>query len=113
MENEAQQTNQEEQLEVETVTPESAGEPEKKSAGPVFGIIIIVVLIILGGFYFWGTLSDSMSPAEIEAEVDAALEDLETQSTSDEVSDIEADLDSTLLDDLDKELEDIDLELDF
>lgn len=113
MENETPQENQEEQLEVEMAAPESVNEPEKKSAGPVFGIIIIVVLLILGGFYFWGTLNDSMSPAEIEAEIDTALESLETQSTSDEVSDIEADLDATLLDDLDKELEDIDLELDF
>ena len=26
----------------------------KSSAGPVFGIIIIVVLLAIGGLYFWG-----------------------------------------------------------
>lgn len=116
MENETPQMNQEGQPEAGQEAPESTepmGEPEKKSAGPVFGIIIIVVLLILAGFYFWGTLDDSMSPAEIAAEADTALESLETQSTSDEISDIEADLDATSLDDLDQELGDIDLELDF
>ena len=117
MENETPQMNQEEKPGVENAeqaAPEmSVGEPEKKSAGPVFGIVIIVVLLILAGFYFWGTLNDSMSPAEIAAEADTALESLETQSTSDEISDIEADLDATSLDDLDQELGDIDLELDF
>ena len=113
MENETPQMNQEEQPGAGQAAPESMGEPEKKSAGPVFGIVIIVVLLILAGFYFWGTLNDSMSPEEIEAEADTALVSLETQSTSDEVSDIEADLDATSLDDLDKELEDIDLELNF
>lgn len=33
------------------VTPPK--EPEKKS-GPIIGIIIIVLLLALGGLYFWG-----------------------------------------------------------
>jgi len=28
--------------------------PHKKSVGPLIGIIIILVLLIVGAFYFWG-----------------------------------------------------------
>ena len=28
--------------------------PQKESAGPIIGALIIVILLIVGGFYFWG-----------------------------------------------------------
>ena len=28
--------------------------PRRKSSGPLFGIIIILVLLIVGAFYLWG-----------------------------------------------------------
>ncbi len=116
MENETPQINQEEQPETDQVSSDKpTSESEKKSAGPLFGIIIIVVLIVLAGFYFWAQLGDRdvMTAEEIAAEIDPNLESLESQSLSDEIADIEADLDATGLDDLDMELEDIDLELNF
>ena len=116
MENKTPNTNQEGGPPVETPSPEApVTEPEKKSAGPLVGIIIIVVLIVLAGFYFWGSLlgDRNMTAEEIASEPDSALVELEEQSASDEVIDIEIDLDSTQLDDLDKELGDIDLELEF
>jgi hypothetical protein len=27
--------------------------PQKESAGPIIGAVIIVILLIIGGFYFW------------------------------------------------------------
>ena len=89
----------------------------QKSMGPVLGIVIIVILLILGGFYFWGTqLTDTQKEVEITAEEiinqeDAALENLQSQSNSDEIDDIEADLNATDLESLDSELDAIDLEL--
>lgn len=76
--------------------------PTKKdgSSGPLVGIIIIVIILILGGLYFWG---QKASEATIEA--------LETQSLSDEVGDIEADLDASGLGNLDREIGDIEAEL--
>jgi len=119
MESETPQMSQEGQGETDQVSPEVPTpevETEKKSAGPLFGIIIIVVLFVLAGFYFWSTQikdSGSMTAEEIAAEVDPNLESLGSQSTSDEIENIEADLDATGLEGLDQELEDIDLELNF
>jgi len=36
------------------VDPVHMAPPRKKSSGPVFGIIIILVLLIVGAFYLWG-----------------------------------------------------------
>ena len=96
---------------------------QTKSIGPIIGIAIIVVLIIFGGLYYWGAQiskrdipNDSQDTIvttieEIENTPDATLEQLQTQSTSDEIADIEADLNLTDLENLDTELGDIDTEL--
>lgn len=86
----------------------------KQETGPVVGIIIIIVVIILGGLYVWGarlskteTEGDAGSPQtaeEIAQNPDPALDNLNTQETSDELSAIEDDLDATVLKDLDAEL---------
>ncbi|MBL7045458.1 MAG: hypothetical protein ISR99_00245 [Parcubacteria group bacterium] len=88
---------------------------EKKSSGPFVGIVIIVLVLVVGGLYFWGSKlskerQDLVTPEEIQAEADPSLEALSTQSTSDAVADIEADLDTTDLGGLDAELADIDTE---
>ena len=90
---------------------------ESKSAGPMVGSIIIIVIIIIGGLYFWGKYLtnqdlDLQGPTaeEISAEVDEGLTALEEQSSSDEIADIEADLDATDLEGLDEALSDIDLD---
>jgi len=91
------------------------GSDDKKSYGPIFGIVIIVILIVLAGFYFWGNqLQERVSEEVVSEEVteDAGTAE-EPLSPSDEIADIEADLDATLLDDLDAELGDIDAELNF
>ena len=100
----------------------SSGQTQQKSMGPMLGIVIIVVLLVLGGFYFWGTQIKDKSQVQENAEVtaedianqeDTALDNLNTQSTSDEIDDIEADLDATDLESLDSELDAIDQELSF
>ncbi len=97
-----------------------SGEPtvnDSKSTGPIIGSIIIVVIIILGGLYFWGqqlTNKDleltGPDANEIAAQEDSVLNDLSAQGTSDELADIENDLDTTDLDGLDDELDNIDLD---
>lgn len=99
----------------------SSGQTPQKSMGPILGIVIIVILLVLGGFYFWGTQikdKSQVQEAEITAEdianqEDTVLDNLNTQSASDEIGDIEADLDATDLESLDSELDAIDLELNF
>lgn len=66
------------------------------SAGPIIGTIIILVVIVLGGLYFWGQRGD---------DVDGTVESINVQSESDEIVDIEADLEDTDLDNLDLEVD--------
>ena len=89
----------------------------KKSMGPMMGIIIIVIVIVLGGAYYFFTQnqngSDEITTEEITAQEDDTLTALQEQGTSDEIADIEADLNFTDLEGLDAELEDIEKELSF
>jgi len=96
-------------------TPESSGEGES-SAGPIIGSVIIIIIIIIGGLYFWGQrltreARSDISGEEIRAEEDTVTASLEVQSSSDEIADIEADLNLTDLENLDADLDSIDLEL--
>jgi hypothetical protein len=113
------------------VSPMPEPQETGKSYGPIVGIIIVVILLILAGFYFWGeslsTNTDLGNPsdtllinenANMEEDVveDPVIEEVGTEvgaplSESDEIEDIEAELDATDLDNLDAELIDIDAEL--
>ncbi len=84
--------------------------------GPIVGSIIVVILLIFGGLYFIGKkVSEegflAPTPEAIESAPDSALENLQNQATSDEVGAISEDLDATVLDDLDAELQNIESEL--
>lgn len=84
--------------------------PEKSTSGPLIGIAIIIIVLIAGGIYFWSTAVDRGGEAELptiqsEEAVDEIVSQLNTQGTSDEIADIEADLDTTELDNLDSELD--------
>lgn len=89
---------------------------KKRSFGPMFGIILVIILLVLGGFYLWGQKLNQekvMTAEEILQQEDPLLSDIESQSSSDEISNIEDDLDAINLDDLDAELENIDQEFNF
>ena len=89
--------------------------PEEKSHfGAISGIVIIVVILALGGLYLWGKeLNNQKEPATSESgvmdetAVDSSTQALETQGTSDNISDIEADLNNTNLENLDADLKSI------
>ena len=75
----------------------------EKSYGPIIGLIIIILLIAFGSVYFLQ-----------KREANPALENSETSefvSASDEVADIEAELDATSLEGLDAEMEILDEEV--
>ncbi len=83
--------------------------PEKdKSFGPVIGIIIIIIILALGGFYFWGQrlVKEGIlnEDEKTQEKYDQALESLRQLSDSDDVSAIEEDLNATDLSPLDKNL---------
>ena len=82
---------------------------EEKSWGPIIGSIIIVVIILAGGVYIWGS---RLAPLEENIETpDAQTEALRMQGTSDEVGSIEADLQATNLNDIDAGISDVDAEI--
>lgn len=88
---------------------------EKSSGmGPLIGSIIILIILIAGGFYLWNKevaedemmMEDgTMMVEDMMMEEDAQTEALESQSTSDETGAIEADLEATNMNELDAELE--------
>jgi hypothetical protein len=96
---------------------ERASKPS--SVGPFVGIIIVILVIVLGGLYFWGQRLDKSSNEPVIPEdtmtgspaEDDSIEMLETQGLSDEISDIEGDLNTTNLDNLDQGLQQIESEL--
>ena len=136
------QMNQGSEQQGEAPMPEPKPAGESKSYGAIVGIVIIVILLILAGFYFWGgALQDKDDAREDDAteevmeETEEVVEDTTATvpagsegagtnddtagaeevplSESDEIEDLEAELDSTIIDELDAELSDIDEELNF
>jgi flagellar basal body-associated protein FliL len=108
-------------------TPEST-EAEPKTSGVLLAVLLVVLLAILGGLYYWFTLLEmTAAPAPVAPAVErptpeendepesttaeAQTETLEVVSTSNEIDAIEADIEATNLDDLDAELNAIDAEL--
>jgi hypothetical protein len=77
--------------------------PEKNgSVGPIIGAIIVIALLVLGGFYFWGSyLNQNQTPEQlplIVGDAAPAVQDNSDLSQSDTTATIEADVDSGYLD---------------
>ena len=72
-----------------------------KSVGPLVAVIIILALIIVGGLYFLKQRSSQQVyiPATTN---DGITDSLNTQSSSDDLKSIEADLKATNVDNLDQ-----------
>ena len=93
--------------------------PQTNSTGAIIGSIIIIIILIIGGLYLWGKqivekeTQVSITPEQILSETDPVLDSLKNQGVSDKITDIEADLNATDLNNLDKELQNINTELNF
>jgi len=83
--------------------------PDKTSMSGIIGTIIIIALIILGGLYFWGKrintqkATNSLIKQEQVASQEAAA--IEAVSADDELDTLRAELDATVISDLDAELQ--------
>ncbi|MBI4121066.1 MAG: hypothetical protein HY457_02335 [Parcubacteria group bacterium] len=96
--------------------PNSGG--RRGSVGPTIGIVVVVLVLVLGALYFWGKKlveEESLTPPPTEEAIlgatDPALESLQSQGASDEVTAIEEDLGKTDLGTLDTELQQIESEV--
>lgn len=76
--------------------------PKGDSLGSLIAIIVILVIIILGGLYFW---NQNKTSTDLDSGNSANLESINTQSNSDNTADIEDDLNATVVEDLDAELD--------
>jgi hypothetical protein len=103
--------------------PVSFTEANHSRLGPVLGVLVVILVLILSGLYLWGaTLSKQLPQKEVsvqfpnnEPETTRAVADtqiLTTTSPSDELSAIETDLGATNLDSLDSDLDVASRELD-
>ena len=101
--------------------PKTFSEEHQNHVGPILGVLVVVLVLILGGLYLWGSMiTSSNNEARVERvipnnepETPRAAADtqiLEIMSPSDEISAIEADLESTQLDSVDADLNTIDAE---
>ena len=89
-------------MDQQNMSPENNLSIEDNGKGATIGVVIIVVLLILGGFYVFSQKQNS---------TDEQAQELNTQGSSTEINDIEADLEASNLEGLDRELEDIEAEL--
>lgn len=111
-----------------TVTKKVTTEEYNVVSSPLLLILTVLLVLILGGMYFWfksitaeveaptpapiverPTIEENNEPESTTAE--AQVETAQAISTSDEIDAIVADLEATDLENLDKELEAIDAEL--
>jgi len=100
---------------------EPVGTPEPKKSGLqqywyLLVALVLVVFMSVGGIWFikQGRFNPQPSPTPFPsptAEADQGTEALDEQGSSDEIDEIEKDLDNTDLNNLDKELSDIESEL--
>ena len=76
------------------------GSPSDGSFGPVVGLIIILVVIILGALYFWGQRTNETT----DIYGNPVNSEETTDSSSDSLNTIEVDLNNTDTEGLDAEL---------
>lgn len=87
--------------------PRVTGGDGNGKTGAIIGILVIIIILVIGGLYFWGERlagtdkQQAGTPAAFQPE----------ESTSDEIIDIEADLSATALEGFDTELNSINTEL--
>ena len=73
----------------------------ESKVGPMIGSIIIILIIVIGGIYFWMQRTAVNDIADTKSAV-----------TEEEVEDIESDLDTLDIDSIDTEIEAIEAEFD-
>lgn len=124
MDNQAKTTEKKDSLKMKSPLLEGT-EPVKKFVAPIIIILFIILGFILGGLYYWYSVSTKpvvidLNPTRPTLETNkepetrtatAQVDSLTVMSTSDELSAIEADLLSTDLDSLEMEINQIEAEL--
>lgn len=78
---------------------------EQNGLGPVIGSIIVIVVVIVGGVYFWGTkIAENRQAAEIESQAMSASDDADL---SNDINVNELDIPDEDLNSLDEEIKNL------
>lgn len=88
-------------------TPQPEAVKQSSSAGPVIGIVIVIVLLALGALYFWGAQLNQ-TPQELPfilGDEVASEAWIPETSSSDEATDIQAEFDATDIVDFEQQME--------
>ena len=75
-------------------------QPSGSSSGPIIGVIIILVVVILAGLYFWGQKDMTTETPVTTADTNS----ITAQSNSDNTDAIENDLNNTDVETVDAEI---------
>lgn len=86
--------------------PQTSPQPEKSSAGPIIGAVIVIVILALGALYFWGAQLNQ-EPEELPLIPGNASNEewVPPTSSSDEAAAIESDLDATDMTEFEAQME--------
>jgi uncharacterized protein HemX len=86
--------------------PQATVFQEKESkVGPIIGSLIVIVIILVGGIYFWSTQIE-----KINSNQNSQTEEQEENQDLSEVNSVEAELETIDFDSIDAELDAIDAE---
>lgn len=84
---------------------------KKSSVGSIVGAVIVIVILIFGGLYFWGAqlekeqLYEDELPFLLGDEEEGSTAGIPLTSTSDEISSIEADVSATDLEQFESQID--------
>lgn len=103
--------NIENKVNTENQSAEQSAKPVKKDSGigPGIGSLIIIIVILIGGLYYLDSLKSSIKEQSNSEEQENVNSDL---SESNDVEDLEDDLDSTDVNNLDEDFAEIEAEID-
>lgn len=119
-------SNEEMKMPENSVTPVETGSDSSSVVnGPLLVGLALLLVLLLGGMYYWFATLSAPAPATPVVErptaeqnnepesttAEAQVETMQAVSTSDELSAIEADLEATDLDSMDAEMQAIEAEL--
>jgi uncharacterized protein HemX len=102
-----------EQVPEETPTEGTVFKEKESKVGPVIGAIIVILIIVVGGIYFWSVQIEESRPSEQSEEMIGGDQFSEpAEDPIEEANQIQKELDDLNLEDIDAELDAIDAEFD-
>ena len=72
-------------------------EPEKRSAGALIGIIVIIILLIAGGIYVWNSKVETEMNGQLGGEVVSPTDEAELDNLDQEMNSVNTDIEASVI----------------